>query len=207
MQKTHICTSCIQQLKDLALLVIRCKQLLEIKRRKDVQWFFNNEFKPCKVLDICGAFGMWGAYFQKSNGSLFEYVCLDIDEDKIKFGKKYFKLLGLENASFISHDIKQRFPFENNTFDQVWLFNWYEPRGIDRKELFSEINRMLTDDGIFLFHLPYKGHVWNEINTSETELKELLQSTAFRLLDRHVFRQWAAKYEFYFWGVKALKVG
>jgi SAM-dependent methyltransferase len=195
----------IENLKDIARLMIRWKDVRGIASREEAQWFFNDDIKIQKyILDICGAYGLWGFHYRKKNKQM-KYVCLDINKKLIDFGKHYSWFFHLKNASFIEHNIHNPFPFPDETFNDVWLFNWWEEI-FDRVKLFNEIKRVLKNDGRFLFNIPKSPHVWSQLDTTEEQLKKLLSDTGFECCDLKVFRQWKAKYEFYFWAVKARKI-
>ena len=202
----------IKPIKDLALLFIRYKQLLEMKQRKDLQWFFKGkQNNPQKILDVCGAYGQWGAYYQKCIHPLQYYACIDIDKELIKFGRKYFKFLSLDNSGFTVHDIRCHFPYEKQVFDEIWLFGWYTDN-FKREPLFNEINRVLKKGGMFLFHMPKQGHRFcKDLDTTEEELLSLINNTGFSLVMKETFVQYPEELTpgyinpFYYYSVKTIK--
>ena len=118
-----------------------------------------------EVLDLCGGYGVMGAYLKIVKGFRLNYTCLDINKDRIEGGSKYFHALGLQ-GQFIRRDIRKRLPFPEDEFDVVYLLGWCDPY-YDCDELFSEIWRVLKPNGKFLFNMAKKGHYKTRMKRGE----------------------------------------
>lgn len=159
------------------------------------RWFLSNLPEPKgKVLDLCGGFGYWGAYVLKVEGYNFEYTCLDKHEICTSFGPEYFRLLGLD-GSFIRHDINNPLPFSDESFNQVWLFGWWVEQ-FNTEQIFSEVNRILSDRGIFLLDAATTKTMGHgkpyPLTFTEESLIQSLEHAGFRVLriDEYYRSRW-----------------
>ncbi|GAG93453.1 unnamed protein product, partial [marine sediment metagenome] len=91
------------------------------ERTRDL-WFLSvlPSLDGLDIIDLCGAYGMFGAYLQGVKELSFKYTCLDIDIHRINRGPEYFKTLGLREPQFIWHDINHPLPLITDSFDMVW---------------------------------------------------------------------------------------
>jgi len=107
------------------------------------------------VLDVGGGLGAFGTYFTAVMGHRFNYVNLEI-LDFVELTPDYFEAFGLpwEGHRYIQLDaLKEKFPFDAETFDMTWMFGWYGMRsGFDK--LFPEIFSLLKPSGMLFFNVP-----------------------------------------------------
>ena len=88
-----------------------------------------------------------------------EYNCrttgIDLSSEYIRTANKLSKLVNLDNkTTFIQGDATS-LPFENNTFDVIWTQH-VQMNIPNKKEFYSEINRVLKVGGHFLFYDIFK---------------------------------------------------
>lgn len=132
------------------------------------------------VIDLCGAYGMFGAYLQGVKGLSFNYTCLDIDGHRIEKGPEYFRTFGLIETQFILHDVNDPLPLTTDSFDMVWLFGWCQAR-INCESLFREVCRVLRPRGHFIFNMAKNGTRYYTRYTKEG-LLSLMDRTGFTVI-------------------------
>lgn len=106
-----------------------------------------------KLLDVgCGIGGpcrMLASEFNcKTTG-------LDLSEEFIKTATGLSKLVGLNNRTNFIHGDATNLPFENNSFDVVWTQH-VQMNINDKSAFYSEIDRVLTDNGTFIYYDIFK---------------------------------------------------
>ena len=163
-----------------------------LKKHNAIKWFLVSPFEGLRgrwffpivpnvngmnVLDLCGAYGAFGAYLQATKGLRFNYTCLDANKHIIGLGPAYFKEFGLKEPNFIIHNIKKPLPFEVGEFDMIWLFGWCDPL-FDCNRLFKEIHKVLRPNGMFIFSMAVSTADYKTRYT-ESELRKLLKETRF----------------------------
>lgn len=143
------------------------------------QWLFSimPNIEGMNILDLCGAYGAFGAYLQATKGLEFNYTCLDANKNIIGLGPAYFREFGLEEPNFVIHNIKKSLPFEVGEFDMVWLFGWCDPL-FDCNRLFKEIHKVLRPNGTFIFTMAISTADYKTRYT-ENELRKLLKKVGF----------------------------
>ncbi|MGQ1911283.1 class I SAM-dependent methyltransferase [Marinifilum sp. RC60d5] len=106
-----------------------------------------------KVLDIgCGIGGPCRLLADEFNCSV---TGIDLSEEYIKTAISLSKLVGLSNATnFIKADASN-LPFNNNYFDVVWTQHLLVNIS-NRDKLFREIERVLTNNGTFVYYDIFK---------------------------------------------------
>ena len=123
-------------------------------------WFINTVTKYLKnnmvVIDIAGAFGMFGAYLMKMENFDFDYTVLDLDVMK-PIAEDYFKTFEIK-GKFIGGDTRQPLQIQRSTVDMIWLFGWCQTTGINCETLFSDVYRILKPNGIFMFNMSIEGY-------------------------------------------------
>jgi len=146
------------------------------------RWFRSvlPDINGLKILDLCGAFGMFGAYLKSVKGYSFEYTCFDKDEPKLDFGPEYFKAFGLKPPRFVLGNIYNPLQFMNDSFDMVWLMGWCAKRVKNNFDgLFKEVNKVLRPKGYFIFNMAFTEY---KTRSSREELIDLLENTGFTIL-------------------------
>jgi len=87
-----------------------------------------------------------------------EYDCqtvgLDLSEEFINTATSLSKLVGLSNTEFIQGDATN-LPFESESFDVVWTQH-VQMNISDKPKFYSEIDRVLTDNGAFIYYDIFK---------------------------------------------------
>jgi len=106
------------------------------------------------VLDIGGGIGAFGTYFTAVMGHRFNYVNLEM-RDFVNLTPEYFAAFGLpwNGHQVVQLDaLKERLPFDAETFDMIWMFGWYDSRrGFDK--LFPEMFHILKPGGVLFFNV------------------------------------------------------
>jgi len=134
-----------------------------------------------EILDLCGGYGMYGAYLQAVKRLSFGYTCLDNDKQRVEHGPKYFKNFGLKEPRFIHGDMRDPLPLQDNSYDLVWLFGWCQVKN-DCIKLFNEVNRVLKPKGFFIFNMARKSVIKYVTRYSREELRNLLKLTKFNII-------------------------
>lgn len=115
-----------------------------------------------------------------------KYTGIDISDTMINISKK--RLGDIENTHIFKRDIATGLPFKNNLFDLVYSIRVLKYLNIkDIEKVLHEINRILDDNGIFIFSIPNKRslNLFNlspkvpYIRFSEKEIVRLLEITCF----------------------------
>lgn len=114
------------------------------------------EIKNARLLDVgCGIGG-------PARMLADEYNCqvtgIDLSQEFIRTATNLSKLVGLSaSTNFICGDATE-LPFEDKSFDIVWTQH-VQMNVENKKKFYSEISRVLSDDGIFLYYDIFKkGH-------------------------------------------------
>ena len=134
-----------------------------------------------RVLDLCGGYGAYGAYVQSMHNVPFTYTVLDENPHRIKWGPAYFKAHGLKEPRFLLHDVRDPLPLEAGSYDVVWLFAWCDPL-FECKALFSEVYRVLTPGGSFMFNMARPTATKYKTRMAAKDLRELLEDLGFKVL-------------------------
>lgn len=110
------------------------------------------------------------------------------DGELLKSAKKN-KIIGegldiknTKSAKYI-HNLEDRLPFKNNTYEQVTCIDSIEHIG-NLTQLFSEINRILKKEGIFILSVPNtKRYRKNDHISAFTyrSIKNLIKKSGFRI--------------------------
>lgn len=119
--------------------------------------------RPLRVLDIgCGeiyvARTFFSSFVERKADNIERYVGVDIDQKNIdKCHEKYEKLMKTMNAELVCIDMTTESleAYEDGYFDLIVNFEMIEhiqPRFL--KKLFTEMSRVLSDDGILLLSTP-----------------------------------------------------
>ncbi|MBA7497140.1 hypothetical protein ES702_07750 [subsurface metagenome] len=155
-------------------------QKIITERHRD-RWFLRvlPPLKGLDVLDLCGGYGMFGAYLKSVRELSFNYTCLDKDKLRIDLGPEYFKTFNLKPQRFILHNISNPLPTPPNRFDMVWLFGWCSSF-FNCIKLFREVSRVLKPKGRFIFNMARAGGY--KTKYSRKGLLELLKKTNFNVL-------------------------
>lgn len=114
------------------------------------RYLFASDYASGKrILDAsCGA--GYGSYFLKTKGAM-EVHGVDICAEAIAFAKHYYFI---DNVRFEIMDVEDM-RFDNNFFDVVVSFETVEHLRQTSK-FFSELTRVLKQDGLFIFSVPNK---------------------------------------------------
>ncbi|MFK7772055.1 MAG: class I SAM-dependent methyltransferase [Saprospiraceae bacterium] len=111
------------------------------------------EIKNTRLLDVgCGIGG-------PARMLADEYGCqvtgIDLSQEFIRTATNLSELIKLsDKTNFVCGDATE-LPFENKSFDVVWTQH-VQMNVKDKKKFYSEINRVLTDEGIFLYYDIFK---------------------------------------------------
>ena len=112
-----------------------------------------NDFSG-KILDIPTGTGILTyEKYKKMNNS--KIICMDYSGDMLEIAKVRFKKNGIYNIECIQGDVGN-IPCENKTFDLVLSMNGFHVFP-DKEKAFTEIKRVLKDDGTFIGCFYIKG--------------------------------------------------
>ena len=88
-----------------------------------------------------------------------EFDCMttgiDLSEEFIKTAQSLSKLVGLENKTKFIHGNATDLPFKASSFDVVWTQH-VQMNVNDKSKFYSEIERVLKDEGVFLYYDIFK---------------------------------------------------
>ncbi|MDR1318576.1 MAG: class I SAM-dependent methyltransferase [Treponema sp.] len=107
-----------------------------------------------KILDIPAGTGIlsFEKYKQLNNS---EIICMDYSKDMLEIAKRRFENNNLKNIECRQGDVGN-IPFENETFDAVLSMNGFHAFP-DKEKAFTEIKRVLKNNGIFIGCFYIKG--------------------------------------------------
>lgn len=100
--------------------------------------------KSGKLLDLGCGHGQDSRFFAKSG---YGVVATEFSEKAIEFAK--LKSKSIDNIEYLIHDLKDKFPFEDNSFDIVYShlsIQFFDDKITDK--IFAEIQRVLKPEGI-----------------------------------------------------------
>lgn len=111
------------------------------------------EIKNCHILDVgCGIGGPCRMLADEFNCRV---TGIDLNEEYIRTAQKLTELTGLHNQIDFIQGNATELPFEENIFDVVWTQH-VQMNIPDKSEFYSEINRVLKNDGYFLYYDIFK---------------------------------------------------
>jgi len=139
-----------------------------------------------KVLDVgCGAGGTCRML-------AVDFGCrvtgIDINLEYIRTAEKLSELTGLSNKTVFIQANALDLPFDDGSFDIIWAHH-IQMDISDKKKFFSEIRRVLNNEGAFVFYDVFKKELAHNpapalrINNSATNFLESFQSIDKILLD------------------------
>lgn len=135
-------------LKANILFFIRKLQCENLKNLDEFRWLMNiiGPIEDKVILDLCGASGLWGLYLKQHYNPNFRYTLMDIDKQYVWLGEWLFSAYGYKDDDFITGDVNKPFPFPNDSFDIILLFNWWTSHA--DKKMVDEVKRVLKHEGL-----------------------------------------------------------
>jgi len=129
---------------------------------------------PEQILDLAGGLGMYGAYMQKVIGWKFKYVICDLPIMKY-YSRKYLELFNIKRE-FVVCNVRNKLNIKSNSVDMVWFFGWSQFENINHKTVFSEIYRVLKQNGTAMFDII---NVAAPVSIRRDKLRQILEKIGF----------------------------
>lgn len=117
----------------------------EVSKELVQEIYLNN----AKVLDVGCALG--GSSRLLADVYNCEVTGIDLCNEYIRTAKKLSELVGLVDKTKFIHADALYLPFEDGSFDIVWTQH-VQMNIQDKTKFYSEINRVLTDDGVLIYY-------------------------------------------------------
>ena len=165
------------------------KHLIKI----ETPWYFKDLKKTDVVIDLGCSNGQHSLRVAKKCKNI---IGVDHDIDQLKIAKAMKQRQKIKNARFVEYDLEKKLPFDDNYFDKVMCLDVLEH--IERrKQLLTEIKRILKPKGIAFMVIPNADTSWKKLqkrlglnyysdpdHKTEyrlPEIKKLLRQTGFKL--------------------------
>ena len=129
-----------------------------------------------KVLDVCCGTGRHEVYLAKLG---FEVCGFDASPTAIRLAKEWLDSEGLD-ADLVVHNMNDRFPYRDATFDAVIGINAIHHTTTEGvRKVISEIRRVLKPKGTVFIDVP--------LTRKATERAEQLEETKYEKIDDHTY--------------------
>lgn len=134
---------------------IHPKHLIKIEK----PWYLSSIKKTDKVLDL-GCHN--GQHTLKTSQFCKSIKGLDKSLDQLKIAKDSTKDKGVKNATFSRHNLEKKLPIKANYFDKILCLDVLE-HIVHRKQLLSEIKRVLKPAGLAFIAIPNTATTWKKL--------------------------------------------
>lgn len=111
------------------------------------------------LLDVgCGN----GRHSLLAAGKVKEVIGFDVDKSQLKIAVAEARRRGINNVEFEYGSAEKKLPYRSNSFDKVLFFGVLEHL-YSRKEVLSEVNRVLKRNGRLLLGVPNETTGWKKL--------------------------------------------